>query len=277
MNVVQKVINDIKRRIPKEVLEIAFLGKRGRNGRFAGQLDYLIKTNIIDTQVREDCDLLGAVTDNIPLRESDYMGSYDSYKTVLRVNKRATEGRSIVEVLAFNYNYGAVGTSALNNGYGNTQYDMRSRGNSPLMRSADRVLKSATPPPITSTTAVRLLGENIIGVDDFLGVVRQGSVSVRMAGDEGFSHIRPATVPQFSKLCLLAAKMIIYNEVVVNLDDGYLDGGSELGAIARIVESYADAAELYSEYFVEEWTAVNFMNDESRHQSYLRNIMGGQG
>jgi hypothetical protein len=77
------------------------------------------------------------------------------------------------------------------------------------------------------------------------------------------TNITPGGVKQFCKLVILATKAWIYNETVIDLDMGYLYKGMEVGRVREIIDSYADSAELYSE-FLEEYRGVGFMMDPNR-------------
>lgn len=273
--VLQKVISDIRFNIPKEVLEIAFLGDLGIERRRPGSLDWEIRNKIIDAKVRPDCNLLGALEMNIPLANAEII--YDKsglYRNVARIPKSLTQGRSIVQALYFNYYYyqGAIGQVG---GYMANNYSSNTCGNSPLMTQAGRILSSAANSDATGTAAVRLIGENTVVVNDYIGSLTQGSLVCLVSHDSEMNSISPRSVPQFSKLCQYATKAFIYNTLKVKLNGGYLSGGTELGEIQNFVDSYADAADLYEEYFREEWTAVQFANDDTRNSWYLRNLIGG--
>lgn len=273
--VLQKVISDIRFNIPKEVLEIAFLGDLGLERRKPGALDWEIRNKIIDAKVRPDCNLLGALEMNIPLANAEII--YDAtglYRNTVRVPKSLTQGRSIVSVSYFNYYYytGAIGQVG---GYMANNYSSNTCGNSPMMAQASRILQSAANSDSTGTAAVRLIGENTVVVNDYIGSLLQGSLVCLVSHDSEMNSISPKSVPQFSILCQLACKAYIYNTLKVKLNGAYLAGGAELGEIQNFVDSYSDAAEQYEEYFREEMSAVLFANDDSRHSWYLRNLIGG--
>lgn len=273
--VIQKVIADIRFEIPLEVLEVAFLGDTGRERLRPGSLDWEIRNKVIDAKVRPDCDLMGAQEMNIPLARAEII--YDKsglYRNVVRIPKALTQGRTITEALYFNYIYwnGAVGQfgGAVANSYGST-----SCGSSPLMANAGRILGSSGDDSLTGTAAVRLIGENTVVINDYMGSLTQGSLVCRVSHDSEMNSIPPLAIPQFSQLCIYATKAWIYKTLMVKLNGGYLSGGTELGQIQNFIENYSDAGELYKEYFREEIQAALFTTDNTRNSWYLRNLIGG--
>ncbi len=273
--VLQKVISDIRFIIPKEVLEVAFLGDVGLERKRPGSLDWEIRNKVIDAKVRPDCNLLGALEMNIPLANAEV--TYDTsglYRNTVRIPKSLTGGRSIVLPTYFNYYYytGAIGQVG---GYMANNYSSNTCGNSPLMAQASRILQSSANSDATGTAAVRLIGENTVTINDYIGSITQGSLVCLVSHDSEMNSIGRRAVPQFSKLCQLACKAYIYNTLKVKLNGGYLSGGTELGEIQNVVDSYSDAAEQYSEYYENEWQMVQFSNDDTRNSWYLRNLIGG--
>ncbi|UQT02891.1 hypothetical protein TOTORO_00280 [Serratia phage vB_SmaS-Totoro] len=275
MSILHKVIKDIRFEIPTDVLEIAFLGRRGRERLSPGSLDWEVRNKVIDAKVRPDCDLLGALEINIPLRQAEIINDPSGdYRTVVRIPKFLTQGRTIVEALYFNYTYN-LGAQTMIGGTLNNDYSMNNCGNSQLMNYASKILTSAAPGGLTGSAAVTLIGENTIMITDYMGSVKQGSITCRVSHDADMNTLPPRAVPQFVQLCVYATKAWIYNNVKVKLNQGYLEGGSEMPVIQEFVDGYSDAAELYKEYFREEWTAVQMMSDNAAHGNYLRNLIGG--
>lgn len=274
MSVIDQVIANIRRKIPQEVLEVSFLGDIGRANRHGQSVDWHIRNKIIDNWVRPDCDLLGAYEDNISLATAEI--SYDTqYRITARIPKEATGGRSIISPLALNYIYNVPG-GMLNNGWQGNSFNMTNTGNSPLLNTASRILRSAAPAPITGTSSVQLVAENVVLITDYIGDVRQSSLTCRLSHDPEMSNIVPGAVKNFRQLCILACKAWIYTNCVVQLDQGYLYNGMELSRIKDIIEGYADAAELYDTFFEEVWEATSFLSDENRTGNWLRNLISGK-
>lgn len=274
MSVITKLIADVKAEIPRAVLEVAFLGEIGRENRFANNIDYQIRQKVIDARVWVDLNLQGAEEVNISLQDATTEAD-GQYRTLVRIPKKATGGRVITQVLAFNYTYNGV-TGLTNNGYNNNSYNMSNEGNSPQMNSAAKILRAASPAPILGSAATRIVGENVILVTDYMGSVKQGNMTVRLSHDPELNTFKPTSIPQLSQLVLYAVKAYIYTNTIISLDMGHMYGASEVGRIREIIDGYADCNELYRTYYKEEMIAVNFMNDDTRHGNFLRTLIGGQ-
>jgi len=52
-------------------------------------------------------------------------------------------------------------------------------------------------------------------------------------------------------------------------------GGMALGRIKEIVDSYADANELYQEYLMTKWQKIALMQDSSSVGRYMKLLIGG--
>lgn len=273
MSVIQKLIADVKAEIPRAVLEVAFLGDMGREHRFASNLDFQIRQKVIDARVWVDLNLQGAEEVNIDLARTE-VEKTDAYQTIIRIPKAVTAGRVITQVLAFNYVRNGV-TGMQNAGYNNNSFNMSSDGNSPQMNSASKILKSASPAPILTSAAVRITGENVVLLNDYMGSVKQGNMTVRLSHDPDLNSFKPTSIPQLSQFVIYAVKAYIYVNTIISLDMGQMYGGSEIGRIREIIDGYADCNELYRTYYEEHMIAVNFMNDETRHSNFLRTLIGG--
>lgn len=274
MSNVTTIIQKIKRDIPKQVLEVAFLNGIGRNNRFASNLDWKIRNEIIDGWVLVDLNLMGAEEVNISLQHAEVTYD-DQYRIVARIPKEVTAGRSIVQALALNYIYNTP-AGMVNNGFNNNSFNMSNCGNSPLLNSASKILRAASPAPILSSASVQLMGENVILITDYMGSVTQCSVTCRVSHDPELNNINPKALDHFAKLASYACKAWIYTNAIVPMDIGELLGGAELGRIKDIIDGYSDAHENYETYKEEVIHAVNFMNDEQRHGNYLRTLISGQ-
>lgn len=275
MSVIDKLIFEIKQEIPRQVLEVAFLKRMGRNTQFAGGLDWEIRNKVIDARIHKDLSLMGSETINVPLgnAEIQFLDNQD-YRTVVRIPKKLTKGRPIAEVVAFNYWYNTVAAD-LNNGWQTSSYNIQSCGNSPLMGAAQQIMRAASPAPINGTANVELIGENVIVINDYMGKLQQGSMTVRLGQDPELSSFDSVAVFQLSEFTILACKAWIWANTIIDLDSGYLYGGAELSRIQQIIDGYSDANQSYNEMRVD-MQAINFTQDKARHQTFLRGLIAGQ-
>jgi hypothetical protein len=91
--------------------------------------------------------------------------------------------------------------------------------------------------------------------------------------DENLNALNPRTFINFSKLCIYATKMFIHNELVVELNRGYIQGGYELNKIQEIIEEYKDAEEQYYDFLENVWRKISFMNDTESYSRYIKSLI----
>lgn len=276
MSVIDKMVFEIKQAIPPPVLEVAFMKRKGRNHKYAGDLDWEIRNKVIDARVRVDLSILGAETINIPLgnAEVQFLENQD-YRTVIRIPKSLTKGRPISQVIAFNYWFNTVAAD-LNNGWQTSSYNIQSCGNSPLMQAAQQVMRAASPAPINSSANVELIGENVVVINDYMGKIQQGSMTARIGQDPELSNWNNNAIFHLCRYGVMATKAWVWANTIIDLDSGYLYGGAELSRIQQIIDGYADSNDNYIDYRDDVIQAVNAMNDGARHQVFLRGLIAGQ-
>lgn len=276
MSNLNKIIFDAKFGIPRQVLEVCFLGGIGRRNRYGQSIDWYIRKHVIYDKVYQDMNLSGAEELNIQMNKIDYeVLSQDDNRTVVRIPKIATQGRIITQALAYNYTYNNLQLN-LNNAFQPNSFNMAQCGNSPLMNSASQIMRSAAPAPIMASAAVDLIAEHTILINDYMGSVGVGSMNVRVGFDAELNTLNPRCIPQIARWVAMALKAYIYNSTVIDLDQGELYGGAELGVIRNIIEGYADAYENYQDYQTEVADAVMYMNSDQKYGNYLRLLMSGQ-
>lgn len=275
MSVINKLIFEIKQEIPKPVLEVAFLKRIGRNSKYAGGLDWEIKNKVIDARVWVDLNFMGGETVKIPINANsvEFLENYDT-RCIIRVPKRMLGGRDISQVIAYDYYY-QTGVPLSNNAWQSNTFNLATSGNSPVMQVAQKILRSAAPAPITSSANVELIGDNVILLSDYMGRISSGAVVCRLTNDKELSKWNSAAIFQLSQFAIMATKAWIYANTIVDMDQGYLYSGAEIGRIQQIIDGYADANTNYTEYREAVMQAVNFTTDAARHQTFLRSLIAG--
>jgi hypothetical protein len=85
------------------------------------------------------------------------------------------------------------------------------------------------------------------------------SLLVCMLGyDSDFTNISPAMIKPLCDMGIYATQMFIYKELKIDVDQAYIEGGSELGAFKELIESYSDAKEKFQEALMKFRGASNF-------------------
>jgi len=129
--------------------------------------------------------------------------------------------------------------------------------------------------PQVGTARIRLIGENLVYVSDVTPLSMDPVLRCRLAYDQELSTISANFQPFMRELIFLAVKAFIYNEMIVLLDQGFLQGGQELGTILEIIRGYEDADRMYVELRDEKLAKKAYLGDPERKQRHLRMLMGG--
>lgn len=281
MNAVMYSLMEIKRKIPAPILEKAFkpvqFNQLRRDPFMPASLDNLILEKVINGPVRRDCDTAGASEVTIDLKGLP-IEKVANDKYCIHIPKSLTNGREITSALALIfYSMNNVSTDSMLQGLSNsTTY---SNGNGCNHNQSSNNLfagltKSLQPMMLSQTTNVRIVDGATLLVEDV--ILPGGTPHLRciLANDTTFSTLAQAAWKHFSKLCVLAAKEYIYNNLVIEIDAAEMVGGQELGKFKDIVESYADAGEQYEEFYSEKWRKIQFMADVPRHARFIKSLIG---
>ncbi len=271
MTPVQKAIADVRRKIPPQILQVAFMDQNfGPNlfqfaqSRNALSLDAMIREKIVEGRVMEDCNMLGGTLSVISLAglEQEY---YNQATIVVRIPMERTQNRRIVRALSV-----LIGLETLPSSY---NYGMSNY--SDMLSAAGQVVASHTSMPVQSTARVQLIAENTVMIADQSILPSTMQLMCMVENDLDFSQMRSMTISKFTRLVEYAVKAHIYNELVIPIAEGEMRGGMDLGRFKEIVDGYADAEENYETYREEVWIKVQMLDDFHSRNRHLRQIMGG--
>lgn len=266
MNPVQRAVDELRFRIPLKILELAFLQKERSWNVTISPLSSMIMDNVVRPRVMIDANLYGGAEALIPLSECSNT-VIENMHTVIEVPKTVTQGRSIVSVLELNVGpmYPVANGMPLYTGVQNS---------SALMNAANAAYQAHGSIPAISTARTTLIGENTILVRNSIRFNNYGHMRCILANDENMSHLQIRSYNVFARLVELAVKSYIYNEMIIEMDSGFLQGGQEFGAIKSIIEGWNDAEEMYQEYLSTKWAKVSMMNDPEGYRRFLKTMIG---
>ena len=264
MDLINKAVTEIKYRIPREILKLAYMDKQDfRQAPIS--LDEQIRRKTIMARVLVDANIVGGETILIDLKGLTPK-QIDEYNYIFEIPPARTNHRTILSALSVAYMaYNSVtnnylpGTSAATPNYIND-----------VSNAAHRAMDSRSNIPIVSNAECLVVGHNTVMVRNHLITASVVQLKCVVCNDERLSNISIRSAPQFSKLCELAVKSYIYNEMIVKLDRGYLDRGQELGVIKSYIDGLSDAEENYQTYLREEWGVVATVNDRLVFEDLLR-------
>lgn len=264
MNLIQKSLAEVRFNIPREVLDYSFIDADHARSRLPVSTETRIREQVIDARVKPDCNIVGGLETTVDLSQvvPEYL---DVYRAVFRIPKRLTQGRSISSVLSLTFGVGAV--------MANTTLGVQ--GQSPMLDAANSVLQSHLPVPIVSTAAISLIAENTVLVEDNMALPMNMFLRCIIDNDENLSNINPRSYLKFTNLVVLATKAHIFQNAIIRLDVGFIQGGQTIGRIREVIDGYADANEMYYDYLENTWRGVAFLNDTQAKRRHLRSLVGG--
>lgn len=255
MNPVSYAIGLIKARIPVQVLQIAFLKGQQSFASIPMNIDTIIQDKVINNRVRQDTNVISGTRTTIRVDDLDFeIKPNEGY--VIQVPMSRTNNRAISGVYGLQPGtrvVGGINQMYANNafGTGTGELGLATMGMANNMKAIDTSINGR----------LSLIAPNTILVT---GAIPYGSIlylDCEVDGGEGFSHLSQRSFLAFADLCLLACKAYIYNELIVRIDVGEVEGGAVIGQIKNIVDDYASSAEEYHEMLRTNWSVTATLND----------------
>lgn len=263
MNPIDYALKELKYKIPRQILDAAFLQSRGFgevSHKMPISIDYRIREEVIEPRIMVDTNLVGGEDTHINL--SDIPPEHlPISKTIWRIPLEYTDNRSISKVDSLVY---STGTNS-------NVYNVMNSAQDGLYSSASKgLLDSFKPIPNVSNADVRLVGENVVMADSLFPYISYIYLKCTLENDYQFNNFPKPAYPKFSKLVDLAVKSYIYNTLIIELDNAKLVGGQELGIFLSIVEGYSDSEELYQEYLTTTWSKIALLSDPESKRRHLK-------
>jgi len=271
MNILTKSVDDLKYKIPVELLKIAFRESNNEWRKAPVSLDELILNQVVRPRVMVDANLVGGQTIIISL-EGLTPKYVDTYTIIYEIPAERVMYRTIMSALSIGY----LPFSSSYNSMGMGMGTVNPNSMSDVMSAGQRVGDAMSSIPAISNSSVEMIGYNTILIRDQLRVTNAYQLRCVVANEENMNNINQRSILVFSKLVEFAVKSYIYNKLIIAMDNAYLTGGQELGQIKNMVDSYADAEENYQTYLNEVFRPVSFMNDQISYQRFLKlQVSGG--
>lgn len=264
MNPYQKALTEIQFQIPRDILRAAFIGDMFERSPTPVNLETMIRSKVITARVLVDINLAGGMLHHVPLDKVQPQ-FVDEMKAIFHIPKELTQNRPISRVMALAY-----GTMRSQLNYPATTYGYN-EGSS----LAQGIISSHTAIPVTETTNLQLLAENVVAVMDLAAVNTRADLRCYLDHDPELSQMRATTILPFAELCVLAVKAYIHNTLIITIGKDVMVGGRELGRFREIVDSYGDANELYHTFLRERWHKISKFNDPLARQRLTRLSAGG--
>lgn len=267
MNPITRSLDEVKYRIPRDILNQVFRKINLRWRETPISLDEQILSQVVTPRVLVDCNLVGGTETLISL-EGLAGEMIEEFVTVYHIPKDRTQGRSIMSVLSINYgSMGMLGAASSMQAFKPCSVNV-------MLTASQAMMDAMSPIPVTSTARVSLIGENTVMVRNNTQPVGHSYLRAVLANDDRLSNIQMRSIPAFCKLVELAVKSYIYNEYVILMDRAQLSGGQDLGRFKEVIDGYADSEQMYQDYLIEKWGAIAFMNDSETFTRFIKMGIG---
>lgn len=260
MDPITKALEEVENQIPPQILRYAFIGQHNVYSRIIVNLSTVIREKIIAGRVLKDCSINGGVRDSVKISGLSFR-STDRGQRIYHIPKSLTQGRSLINPLS-------VG----NTDFIRTVDDYTGAMSGSMVGLSQNILDTSSSIPY-HTTDVRLVGENIILVEDVWDYIGNDIWLWGVFGnDEMMSDLNPRSWNVFEDLVVLATKAWIYNNCDIKIAEGVIEMGMEVGRFRDVVSEYSDANELYREAVKTRWAKVALLNDKGSRKRNTRAI-----
>lgn len=264
MSAIRKALSDIMYEIPIELLELTYMKRSVFDLDTPESLESVIEGRVIKTRILQDINTKGVQVAFVHIDDL-VLTTLPDFTILYKIPKERTQDRMITSALSVHY----LDQSRL----ASMQY-VSPAYNGGLQNATRAIVDSNASIPMVATTEIDLRPENTVLVRYANTPPPSLLLRCMLSSDEELSHLHPNSYRAFSELCILAVKWDIYKKNKISIDMGQLKQGVNIGAIREIVDSYADANDLYKTYLNEKWGKVSFMNDRPRYNDHLLKLFG---
>lgn len=263
-NPIQYALQQLKFKIPKQILNMAFktdteASFRWGNDARSQSIDSIIRAKVIDARVNEDCNLKGGNQITVDLNKAA-CHIVDVNTRNYRIPYHLTGGKRIISAQSVSYR------NITNSG---------STGGNMVASAVLDAYRAMAPMPIVDTAEIEIKGDNIISVRDNYNVLSQHyNLLCTVENDVNMANLKPGAWKVYAKLVELAVKAYIHVNLVIPTDQGAIMQGVTIGTIKEKIDSYSDADEQYEEYYKENWGKTIRSNDRGFMSRMIRSQIG---
>lgn len=261
----------IKFSIPSQLLNLAFLSRLADEHHTLDTLESKIREHVIDARIIPDCNLVHGTLMNVPLAKCTRLDG-DYYTSTWHVPKVLTQGKKITSVLHVTAASGTIATNSpvsasTSSGIFTTMMTGYQQMGA-VFSANNQAVNSVSPVQIVSNALTYLVGENTVLIKDTVIIPATMHLRIMVENDENFNHIPPSMYPDFFKFITLAVKAYIYNKLIIESDTVFINSGGAMNKMQEILESYADAEELYMEALDPMIKSLHLADPEMQRRHY---------
>lgn len=243
-NAIPIALTRVKHMIPPQILQLAFRPKQQHMWNNIS-VEQSITKDVINSRVRTDCNLLGGKTIQVALTgdmlEQTQMTTSHVYSgtgiySIYRIPPDKRDYCDITEVHRIKYPNPMGGGGVVSSNQGGTICDV-----------VREVVDSRLGGGLDATPVPELLAGDLIRLHPGGNANIVWVLVCRVAYDESFNSLNSSSIDAFAELCVLATKMYIYNQLIIDLDRGYVEYGMDIASVRQIIEPWSDLNETYRE------------------------------
>lgn len=255
-----------RRSIPEAIITQVFGQPASPYARAVPNIDEEIARLVIRPRVIVDCDILGGQEITVRVAECEVERTADNL-TVITVPKTLTQGKSITSWLSLSL----MDTLSAAASYGGANFNACSVTS--LGTAALAVANSYSNMNRMHTGRLEPIGENTVLVHDSNLISSFGTLKVIVANDQDMNNLPYRFYIHFTRLCTLAVEAYVFWKLDVDLDEGKVKSGFNIGAFRRKIDSYADSEQKYQDYLDEKWQKVAIIADRASYLALARSTL----
>lgn len=239
MNAIAAAMRHVNARIPRQVLEAAFIESDQRMFKNAHTLEHEITKKVIEAFVIPDLNQFGQ-WDDLLLAGLQH-DVVDYYTRIYTIPEEILQGRSIVAA-----HFAA--RTVMGGQYGLPPSALHFSGSrSSVMNAVNSVTQSHSVIPSTMSPEVRVLSPNTVEVRDTGQFTSTMRIRARMTMLDTLPEIKPPFYGEFSKLVEYAVKRYCHLNLSMDMDLAHLHHGMDFGRFKEWVDKWEDSYDLYDD------------------------------
>lgn len=268
MSILGYAVDRVMRTIPRQIISTVYGGTSEIFGVPKNPAEEILN-QVIRSRVVADTDVVGGIETDVAI-EKCIVEKKANNVFVIAIPKESVNNKSVSTILGIR-----LGASNVN-AFPNFSTNRLVTPTTATGTNAMNLFNSAATMPLINFGETSIIGENIFLVRNITYIPQMCFVRCIVNNNDDLSNLSPALKLLFANLCTLAVKADIYNKMIVTIDQARVEGGREIGAFKNIVESYADAEQMYLES-IPKWGASIALADRSRNRAMLKLMVGSIG
>ena len=257
-NPINYCLQRIKNEIPKEILNIAVVED---NSIFNNNItiDEKIITKAIKQYMLLDLSIISTFSKNIDISKciiTPYTNPNNQYEYIIEIPDALIDGMEVISASYIIYNMllpqmGMMTGNAMDSAMGS-------------------LLQSHSSMNMMTTNRLDVIGRNMVLVNtgNLNWTFMNSVMEVGLAPNDNMSHVKKSAIIYFGELAVLAAKAWLYNELYIQVDQGYIKGGHSIDAIKSKIDDYSSAENDYKEKR-EGWEKISLMLDTAFYTKFI--------